>query len=158
MITKYWTLANSLLDTAASYVRDPLLFLIRICWGWQFFLSGKGKLADLDKVTDFFTELHLPLPRVNAMMAGSVECFGGLLLLVGLFSRVISVPLMFTMIVAYLTADQEALQSIFSDTDKFTSAAPFLFLLASAIIFAFGPGKFSVDAFLPKAAKGKPDA
>lgn len=49
---------------------------------------------------------------------------------------------------AYATADREALVAIVSDTDRFTSAAPFLFLLASVIVLAFGPGKFSLDAML----------
>jgi putative oxidoreductase len=66
--------------------------------------------------------------------------------MVGLFSRVISVPLMFTMVIAYLTADSEAWHSIIKDTDKFTGAAPFLFLSASLLIFVFGPGKLSLDA------------
>jgi putative oxidoreductase len=129
--------------------------VIRLYWGWSFFLTGKGKLLNLDKTTAFFTELNLPLPKLNAIMAGSTECLGGLLLLLGLGSRFVSVPLMFTMVVAYATADQEALAKIFSDTDKFTEAAPFLFLLASVIVFAFGPGKISVDALLGKKSAEK---
>jgi putative oxidoreductase len=86
------------------------------------------------------------MPKLNAILAGSTECVGGLLLLLGLGSRLVSVPLIFTMVVAYLTADREALNAIFSDTDKFTSAAPFLFLLTCLIVLAFGPGKLSVDA------------
>ena len=153
MITKYWTVLNKLLDTVASYVRDSLLLVIRVFWGWQFFQTGKGKLMDLDKVTGFFTELHLPFPRINAIMAGSTECFGGLLLLIGLFTRVITVPLMFTMIVAYLTADLDAVKGMFTKPDMFTEAAPFLFLYASVIIFAFGPGAVSVDRMIAKNAK-----
>jgi putative oxidoreductase len=52
------------------------------------------------------------------------------------------------MCVAYATAERAALGAIFTDSDKFVSAAPFLFLLASAIAFAFGPGKLSLDAAL----------
>ena len=54
------------------------------------------------------------------------------------------------MIVAYLTADSEALKSIFSNTDKFTSATPFLFLLTSLLVLAFGPGAFSADRLLAR--------
>lgn len=105
---------------------------------------------NLEKTTAFFTDLGLPLPKLNAILAGGTECVGGLLLLVGLGSRLVSVPLIFTMVVAYATADKEALAAIFSDPDKFTSAAPFPFLLASLIVFAFGPGRFSLDALLFK--------
>jgi len=86
----------------------------------------------------FFESLGLPLPRLNAIAAGSVECFGGALLLVGLGARFVSPALAFTMVVAYATADNEALRAIFSDPDKFTAAAPFLFL-ASRMVFVFGP-------------------
>jgi putative oxidoreductase len=48
--------------------------------------------------------------------------------------------------VAYATAESEALKAVTSNPDKFTEAAPFLFLLAALIVFIFGPGRFSLDA------------
>ena len=139
---------DRLLATIAGWLQCLFLLVVRLYWGWEFFQTGKGKLMNLDKTAAFFTELHLPMPKLNAIVAGSTECFGGLLLLVGLGSRLVSLPLMFTMIIAYVTADNEALHAIFSDPDKFTGATPFLFLLAVVIIFLFGPGKLSLDALL----------
>lgn len=137
-----------LLDKFAALLPSPFLLALRLYWGWQFFQTGKGKLGDLDKVTAFFTELHIPLPKLNAIMAGCTECFGGLLLIVGLFARPVAIPLIFTMIVAYATADREAIMNIFSSPDDFVTAAPFLFLLASVTIFVFGPGRFSLDQLI----------
>ena len=137
---------NGLLATLGRWLQPVLLLAVRGWWGWSFFLTGKGKLTHLEKTTEFFTSLNLPLPKLNAIMAGSTECFGGALLLLGLFSRVVSVPLIFTMVVAYATADKDALAAIFSDTDKFVSATPFPFLLAALLVLAFGPGKLSLDA------------
>jgi putative oxidoreductase len=130
--------------------QSVVLLLLRLWWGWSFCRTGFGKLMHLDRTAEYFASLNLPLPKLNAAMAGSVECFGGALLLLGLFSRIISLPLMFTMVIAYLTAEREALMGLFSDPDKFTAAAPFLFLLVAVIVFAFGPGKFSLDALLAK--------
>jgi putative oxidoreductase len=63
------------------------------------------------------------------------------------------------MLAAYITADKEALRSIFSDPDKFTAAAPYVFLIASLIVFLFGPGVFSVDALASRFFwKTKPQA
>lgn len=153
-ISSSYSKLDGLLTLIGGWLQPVLLLVIRGWWGWSFFLTGKGKLLNLEKTTAFFTDLGLPLPKLNAIMAGSTECVGGLLLLLGLGSRLVSVPLMFTMIVAYATADKEALAAIFSDPDKFTGAAPFLFLLASVIVFAFGPGKISFDALIfKKAAK-----
>lgn len=151
-LSKLWTLANTTLDRVAGVLPDPLLLSIRLYWGWQFFQTGKGKLTNLDATTEFFSELGLPFAKLNAIMAGSTECFGGLLLLAGLFSRLITVPLMVTMIVAYLTAHLDVVKTIWSDSDSFVTAAPFLFLLASAVVFTFGPGKFSADAWLRRVA------
>ncbi|MEY2880107.1 MAG: inner membrane protein YphA [Verrucomicrobiota bacterium] len=139
---------DALLATLGGWTQHILLLALRLWWGWSFFLTGKGKLLDLEKPTAFFTELGIPLPKLNAILAGTTECFGGLLLLLGLFSRAASVPLVFTMGVAYATAHREQLVKIFSDTDKFTEATPFLFLLASLIVFSFGPGKLSLDALI----------
>ena len=128
------------------------LFLLgtRLYWGWQFHNTGWGKLTHLEKTTGFFQSLHIPFPEFNAILAGSTECFGGLLLFFGLGSRLVSIPLIFTMIVAYATSEQTALQSIFSDPDKFVSADPFEFLFASLIVLIFGPGKFSLDYLIGK--------
>lgn len=142
------------LDSVLIKIGTPLqcflLLIVRLYWGWQFFLTGKGKLMNLDRTTGFFESIDIPLPKLNAIIAGTTECVGGLLLLVGLASRIISVPLTFVMLIAYVTADSEALKSIFSDPDKFLTAAPFQFLFACVIIFAFGPGTFSLDKLLKR--------
>jgi len=138
-----------------SKLRSPFLLIIRLYWGWQFFLTGKGKLMHLDRTATFFANLHIPMPKLNAVLAGSTECFGGLLLLLGLGSRIITVPLIFTMIIAYLTADFEKVKNILSDPDAFVSAAPFQFMLTAAIVWIFGPGVFSLDAIIAKVRGGK---
>lgn len=125
--------------------------LIRLWWGWSFLLTGKGKLLNLDRTAAFFAGLGLPLPTLNALLAGGIECLGGVALLLGLGARLASVPLIFTMLVAYVTADREALLGIGSDPDTFTGAAPFLFLFASVLVLAFGPGRFSLDAVRQRA-------
>lgn len=121
--------------------RSPLLLALRLYWGVEFFITGYGKLTDISKVAGFFSELGIPYPLQNAYAAGSIECFGGLLLIIGLFSRLVSIPLATTMIVAYATAHTNA----FADPATFVEQPPFNFLLTSLIVLAFGPGKFSLD-------------
>jgi putative oxidoreductase len=139
---------NSLLAAIGRFLQCPVLLVIRLYWGWQFFLTGRGKLEHLDKTTAFFGSLGIPAPHLNAIMAASTECTCGLLLLAGLFSRFATVALIGVMCVAYWTADHEAVTSIFSDPDKFTGADPFLFLYASVLVFCFGPGKIALDTFI----------
>ena len=134
----------------ANLLRSPLLLVVRLYWGWQFFQTGWGKLQDIAKVTDFFTSLGLPFPNVTAYVAGTSECVGGVLLFLGLGSRLISLPLLADMIGAYVTADREALKAIFSEPGKFYAADPYTFLFASLLILVFGPGKISVDALIER--------
>jgi len=134
-----------ILVCVGNKLQCPVLLLVRLAWGWQFFEAGKGKLEDIQKPIGFFTELHIPLPKLSAYMAGSTECFGGLLLMLGLGSRLVSIPLAFTMVVAYLTAHIDTVKTIFSKPDDFLGAPPFPFLIAVLIILAFGPGKISLD-------------
>jgi putative oxidoreductase len=77
-----------------------------------------------------------------------LELVGGILLILGLGSRLIGLLLSINMLVAYWTADREALFSIFSDPGKFYAADPYTFLFASAMVLVFGAGLFSVDALL----------
>jgi putative oxidoreductase len=144
-----------LLITAGALLQSPLLLAIRLYWGWHFFGTGRAKLMDHEKFTGFFQGWHIPFPSLNVYLAGSTECFGGLLLLLGLGSRLVCLPLIFTMIIAYATAEVAAVKQIFDDPDKFVSADPFLFMLACVIVLAFGPGKFSIDWLLEKKVFGK---
>jgi putative oxidoreductase len=127
-----------------------VLLIIRLYWGWEFFLTGRGKLLDLEKPTQFFQSLGIPFPHQQAILVGVTECVGGLFLLVGLASRLIAVPQMILLTVAYLTADVDRFKMIFSDPDKFLAADEFLFLFAVVLVFVFGPGRFSIDWLFTK--------
>lgn len=132
----------------ASHLQSTFLLVVRLYWGWQFAQAGWGKLQHLDKITGFFTNLHIPFPSASAHFVAGLEFIGGILLILGLGSRLIGLLLTINMLVAYWTADREALFSIFSDPGKFYAADPYTFLFASAMILIFGAGLFSVDALL----------
>ncbi len=63
----------------SNYLQPLVLLVFRLTWGWQFFLSGKGKLLNHNNVSEFFTSLGIPFPELNAWVVGGVECIGGLL-------------------------------------------------------------------------------
>jgi putative oxidoreductase len=134
----------------SAALQSPFLLLLRLYFFWQLFLTGKGKLANIGKVSEFFASLGIPLPTLNAYFVGSLECFGSLLLIIGLGSQPLALLIVISMVVAYLTADFEAVSSMFSDPDKFAKADPFPFLLAALIVLVFGAGRFSVDALIKR--------
>src|SRR6266852_5852386 len=135
-----------LFERAVSHLQSPLLLAVRLYWGWQFFQTGLGKLMHMPQVVEFFTSLGIPFPALNAYFVSSLECIGGALLFLGLGSRVIALPLTIDMLVAYITADREALMSVFSDPGKFYAADPYTFFFAALLVLIFGPGKISIDS------------
>jgi len=131
-----------------NILQHPFLLLIRAYWGWLFLESGIGKLSHPDKVIAYFTGLNIPAPALNAYFNASLETIGGILLILGLASRLIAFPLLINMIMAYVIADREALTSFFSESGKFYAADPFPFLLVSLLILIFGPGWLSLDTLI----------
>jgi putative oxidoreductase len=135
---------------AVSRLQSPFLLFVRLYWGWQFTTNGWAKLHNLSHVTEFFTSLGLPAPHFTAVFVSSVECVGGVLLAVGLLSRVTGLALSIDMVTAYIVSDRAALTSIISDPGKFYNADPYTFLFAALLILIFGPGMLSLDTLLER--------
>src|SRR5271169_5490710 len=107
-------------------------------------------MHNIAKITGFFMSLNIPFPAFSACFISGLEFFGGLLLIVGLASRPMGFLLAANMLVAYWTADHNALISVFSDPGKFYVADPYTFLFASLMVLILGAGLFSVDALVAK--------
>ena len=128
--------------------------LIRLTVGLVFIGTGWGKLHTLPDVTAFFESLHIPMPGLNARVAASTEFFGGILILVGLGSRLVALPLSFTMVVAILTAKREAI-------DGFTTLVGFeewSYLVMFLLIALTGPGAASLDYLISRRLAARPQA
>ena len=117
---------------------------LRLSLGAVFLGTGWGKLHNLGQVTGFFTELGIPFPAVQAPMVSCIELVGGALILLGLFTRLATLPLMAIMACAILTAKRPEIDGVRTllAFDEFTYLAGFLWL------FVAGAGKASLDALL----------
>jgi putative oxidoreductase len=143
-------------SAAASRLQSPLLLAVRLDWGWQFAQTGWGKMHNMAKIVDFFVSLHIPFPSASAYFVAGLEFFGGILLILGLGTRLVGLLLAANMFVAYWTADHEALTTFFSlDPGKFYAADPYTFLFASLMVLIFGAGLLSVDTIMKKYLKDK---
>lgn len=82
------------------------LYLVPVLW-----MAGSNKLMHLQATIDWFanpeTGLGLPFAQILAPLAAGTEVLGALLLLLGLGTRLISIPLMAVMVVAALTVHLE---------------------------------------------------
>src|SRR5258708_32853344 len=81
--------SDQLLRVARSLESLPPL-LARLVVGFVFATSGWGKAHSLEKVTAFFTELHIPAPAFQATFVSYVELIGGALVLFLLAFRFVS--------------------------------------------------------------------
>ena len=133
---------------AVSSLQSPFLLATRVYWGWQLSQNGWGKLHNLPHVTEFFASLGLPAPGFTATFVSTFEFVGGLLLAVGLLSRIAALGIFIDMTTAYWAADRESFLAFFSDPGKFTNADPFIFWFVALLILIVGPGKLSLDTLL----------
>lgn len=144
--SKIYQLTRALLKRLGESAWIPIL-LVRLSVGVLFFESGRGKLfVKLEELGKFFVELGIPFPHLNAVVVASIEFVGGIFLILGLATRLVSVPLAFIMLVAILT----------SEIKKVHTLGDFLYLPEVLLLAIFvwlvfsGPGKVSIDHLLAR--------
>lgn len=148
------TFYQGLIDFSSSF-QSILLFGMRLFWGYSLLQTGFGKWNAISGIAAFFGKLGIPLPLFNAYLVSCIEMGCGLLLILGLASRLATLPVIIVMCVAYMTAHQSALKGIWDDPSNFIKQEPFTFLLVSLIIFAFGPGRISLDYLIEWRSQGR---
>ena len=114
----------------------------RLTIGLVFLQTGWGKVTNIQKVVGFFTELGIPAPELQARLAATAELACGALILIGLFTRVATLPLIATMTVALLTAKRGDIHEL---TDLL-GMEEYLFIVALLWLGAYGAGPLSLDA------------
>ena len=145
LFTRFWTL----LHTLARKVSWLPPLLARISLGSVFIQTGWGKLTHLDKVTDFFMQLGIPAAKIQAPFVASVEFGCGIAVLLGLLTRLTSLPLIGVMIVAIITAKLKELGGF---VDLF-GIEEFVFIVLLFWLHVAGPGEISLDQLIFKDRK-----
>jgi putative oxidoreductase len=118
--------------------------LARLAVAYGFLDPALRKWADMGAISEWFAFMGIPFPTLNAYMAASTELLGVILLTLGLFTRLISVPLLVVMVVAIMTVH---LAHGFSAGDN-GFEIPLYYMLFLLIFASHGAGKFSLDYFL----------
>jgi putative oxidoreductase len=124
--------------------------LTRITVGYAFVLTGRGKLQNLDTFTEYLTSLGVPMAAQQAPLVAGLEFVGGICLVLGLLTRVMSGALAGTMVVAIATAEGAKFVSAWLPTGDVgpLDISPFVFLLLLTWLVLLGPGPVSLDRFL----------
>ena len=91
-------------ERIASYFLWTGPLLARVVVGYVFMLTGWSKLHNLPHMIELFTEWGIPYPQLLTPFASGVEFFGGIALILGLFTRVVGGALAVVMMVAIVSA------------------------------------------------------
>jgi len=156
---RYVVLIRRLIANVTARLEWLPATLARLTVGWVFLTSGWGKLHALPKIVDYFRELGIPAPQLQAPFAAGTEFVCGALLLLGLVTRLASIPLIVVMVVAIATARKDDLAAI---PDLFTFIE-YLYIVLLVWLGVAGPGPLSLDRLLARrlfasedAARGEP--
>jgi putative oxidoreductase len=135
---------------AALAFLAPLL--TRLVMGQAYHQTGTGKIENFARTVSFFSDLGIPMPEANAFFVSRLEFWGGLLLALGLFTRVVAALLSSTMVVALLTADRgDFLDALKGVGEKgLTDVTSFVYLLFLIWLVLYGAGVVSLDALLAR--------
>lgn len=118
----------------------------RIVVGWEFLWTGWGKLTHLPLITENFVGWGIPFPELLAPFVSGVEFFGGILLLLGLLTRISAGALGVVMIVAVSSAQWDQVDSL----ETLVSLNEFIYLAIFLWLAIDGPGSLSIDRMLQK--------
>ena len=114
------------------------LTLIRVYLFFVFWYAGTGKIDNFDKFSGYLGTLGVPLPDILSWMIILIEAGGAALLLVGLFVRWMSVPLLIVMFFAgYLVHYQNGWAH---EANGIEFAATYSLMILT--LLCFGGGKF----------------
>src|SRR5437899_6377704 len=165
VIQKLWT---RLLHPPVSGPRATAV--IRLMAGGVFFWEGILKFVYVNQGVGRFTKLGIPFPLVTAPFVGWLEIVGGILLMLGLGTRLITIPFIVEMLVAILSTKprlflgtlplplppvppQVGIWAVLHEIrSEYAQIMSCIFLVLS------GPGPWSLDASLLSGEEGKRDS
>ena len=136
-----------LIHSVSSGLRWLPPTVARLTVGWIFLQSGLGQAPrPAQGRSPSSAELGIPAPQFQAPLAATAEFVCGALLLVGLFTRVATLPLIATMIVAILTAKKADIHEL---SDLF-GMGEYLYIVLLLWLGAYGAGPISIDALFAR--------
>lgn len=118
------------------------LTILRVVTGLIFAAHGYQKFFQMGipGVTGFFTQVGAPFPHISAIVVASVELFGGMALILGLFTRLVAIPLAIDMFMAIVLVHFKN-----GLTGPMGMELVLVLLSAAVALGIAGPGALAVD-------------
>ena len=120
--------------------------VVRLVFGYFWLETGIAKVHNLDGFTQRFVGWGIPFPAFSAGLSAWTELLGGLLIMLGLCTRLVCIPMLINMAVAVSLVVSHNLMSLddYVEADEIVYSLIFFWLLVS------GPGKASLDTWLAR--------
>jgi len=143
----------------ARLTRDLALLVARIALAWIFIFHGASTLfgafggAGLHAEAVYFSQTaHLHPGTFFALLAGIIECFGGLAVGIGIFGRLAAAAIVGDMIMAMITVTYA--QGIAGNSTGIGYQLNVALAALAAVVAFMGTGRFSLDHFIRSSLKG----
>ncbi|MBI2657569.1 DoxX family protein [Candidatus Woesearchaeota archaeon] len=125
------------------------LTLLRVVLGFMFAYHGYSKLfvaGALPGTAKFFAAIGIPLANYAAVIVAFAEFFGGILLVLGLLTRLASLVLIIEMLVAFFKVHLK--QGFLISQQAYGYEYVLLILAVLIALLLNGPGKLAVGKFV----------
>lgn len=120
---------------------------MRLVFGYFWLETGIGKVHNLDGFIQRFIGWGIPFPAFSATLSAWTELIGGLLIMLGLFTRLVCIPMIINMFVAVTLVVSSNLMGL----DDYVEADEVVYSLIFFWLLIAGPGKASLDTWLARA-------
>ena len=122
--------------------------LLRLVFGYFWLETGWAKLHNLDFFSQRFVEWGIPLPTFSATLSGATDLVGGALLMLGLGTRLATIPMIVNMLVALAVVVLPGISTL----DEFVELDEVLYICVLFWLLVAGPGKASLDHWIARRA------
>ena len=111
---------------------------VRLVAGLTLMSVSLSKFTRHEDLVEAFSRYGIPFPDQSVYLAGTVEGLGGLLLVLGLFTRIAALVVAGNMAVAVLTGGR-------IDVDFYHTGLGSLLFVAAVFLVWSGPGRWAID-------------
>ena len=132
------------LSVLFNYFQSFSLLFARVALAYGFYEPALTKWTNFDTTTQWFSSLGIPFAPFMTLLTASIELMGVVMLLLGLFTRLITIPLIIIMIMAILTVH---LSNGFAVANNGFEVPLYYFIFLS-LLASNGAGKFSLDSLI----------
>ena len=120
--------------------------VVRLFFGYFWLETGWAKLHNLAAFTERFINWGIPFPAFSAGLSAGMEFVGGGLIMIGLLTRLTTIPMIINMVVAIVLVVIKNVSSF----DDFVELDEFVYILIFFWLLMAGPGKVSIDALISR--------